>query len=650
MSIRADNQSQDESAASPHVRGAVDFSASNAGGVPVGSAGEKGAAAEKDGRAASGSPATAAAAGEAALAAARLEHAAPAARIVPPAQAASAAQGAASEKAASAELSSELDGFLAALRRDENLHVVKLLKASPHETTELVRYTGANGAALGTLVRKRFVAASGLGSAYGVLLRAQQEGRRFQHVPRVEVARREGDAFVVLMEYVRGVTLAELVRCCDSGSDEKGVGASAAGAGSAGVGVSKHEAGTAHGSDAGEAAALAQALLAQGGGARLSADDAAPPRLALTLRVFPQLCDAVSELHEGLPTPLIHRDIKPENVVVTPAGVPVLIDFGIARSYRSGASTDTVHFGTADYAPPEQYGFGQTDIRSDVYALGLVLWFCLTGRVPAPFDRELAYTDPAVPEPLRQVIVRAAAFDPANRYPSARALAAAFGEACHALAAGGPDAADAFAQGRAPGARPRGSRGVDEAEASSRRGADAPAGASGAGMAPEVVTNPKPVAEPRRTPSVPGPRAAASGRETLRSPGVLQRLRATAAERGNELLARVPTWVGRVWNVLLVLFYLLFVAGCVQAVVHPNEQDAGYPVWFLVMEYLAYLAVLFTMLFVALLDKRRLRQRFPQLPWPASSLRLLGQAALFLVAGIAAVTVVMNVVVLPLTW
>lgn len=112
----------------------------------------------------------------------------------------------------------------------------------------------------------------------------------------------------------------------------------------------------------------------------------------------------------------------------------------------------------------------------------------------------------------------------------------------------------------------------------------------------------------------------------------------------------MPTWVGRVWNVLLVLFYLLFVAGCVQAVVHPNEQDAGYPVWFLVMEYLAYLAVLFTMLFVALLDKRRLRQRFPQLPWPASSLKLLGQAALFLVAGIAAVTVVMNVVVLPLTW
>ena len=587
---------------------------------------------------------------------ARPVSAAPAGKIAPPSKVAPSAKAAAAEDAAPAGLSSELDGFLAELRRDENLRVVKLLKASPHETTELVRYAGANGAALGTLVRKRFVAASGLGSAYGVLLQAQQEGRRFQHVPRVEVARREGDTFVVLMEYVRGVTLAELVRCCDNGPDEKSAGALAAGVSGAGASVGADKVGAAAGVDADEAAALARALLAQGGRAHAAAGATVPPRLALALSVFPQLCDAVSELHEGLPTPLIHRDIKPENVVVTPAGVPVLIDFGIARSYRSGASTDTVHFGTADYAPPEQYGFGQTDIRSDVYALGLVLWFCLTGRVPAPSDRELAYTDPAVPEPLRQVIVRAAAFDPANRYPSARALAAAFEEACRALTAGpgqtGAGAAvgdlervGASRQGQDSGAAAVSAAGLGDAAAKG-----APSGSPESGMVPETAADSSPVAESYRTPSALGQHTATSGREAPRSLGPLRRLCAAAVERGNDLLARVPARVGRVWNVLLVLFYVLFVAGCVQAVVHPNERDVGYPAWFLVMEYIAYLAVLFTMLLVALLDKRRLRRKFPQLPWPASSLRLLGQAALFLVVGIVAVTVVMNAVVVPLTW
>ena len=105
------------------------------------------------------------------------------------------------------------------------------------------------------------------------------------------------------------------------------------------------------------------------------------PSVALAREVFPPLCDAVSELHEGFDPPLIHRDLKPSNVMLAPGGL-ALIDFGIARSFNEGAETDTRHLGTRAYAPPEQFGFGQTDERSDVYALGLLLYFCLTERTP----------------------------------------------------------------------------------------------------------------------------------------------------------------------------------------------------------------------------------------------------------------------------
>ena len=78
--------------------------------------------------------------------------------------------------------------------------------------------------------------------------------------------------------------------------------------------------------------------------------------------------------------PVIHRDLKPSNIIVSGANYTpdtgmtfsslVIIDLGIARVWREGADADTVKFGTRPYAPPEQYGFGQTSVRSDVYALG----------------------------------------------------------------------------------------------------------------------------------------------------------------------------------------------------------------------------------------------------------------------------------------
>lgn len=104
----------------------------------------------------------------------------------------------------------------------------------------------------------------------------------------------------------------------------------------------------------------------------------------------------------------------------------VLIDLGIARTWREGAETDTTRLGTRSYAPPEQFGFGQTSVRSDVYALGAVLWFCLTGEDPAPgMDSRQLAERPDVPSDLRRVVAKAMSFDPQERYASAEELARA---------------------------------------------------------------------------------------------------------------------------------------------------------------------------------------------------------------------------------
>ena len=90
------------------------------------------------------------------------------------------------------------------------------------------------------------------------------------------------------------------------------------------------------------------------------------------------LCEAAGAVHE---LGIIHRDITPKNVVVSGDGAH-LIDFGIARMYTEGASRDTNTLGTYGFASPEQYGFEQTDARSDVYSIGRVLGYLLTGIMP----------------------------------------------------------------------------------------------------------------------------------------------------------------------------------------------------------------------------------------------------------------------------
>lgn len=258
----------------------------------------------------------------------------------------------------------EIAQYLDALKREDCYRVDAVLKESPYETTQRVSFIGANGAESGPFIRKYIKRESGMGSAYERIFAAQQAGRRFKYVPRILECYSRDDQIAVVMEYVQGETLQDFVYRND-------------------------------------------------------------PSVTLAGSVFPELCDATAELHEGFEQPIIHRDLKPSNIVLSDGGLAI-IDFGIAREYKCDADADTVHFGTREFAPPEQFGFGQTTVRSDIYALGMVLFFCLTETIPATAIREAGFRDARVPEPLRGVIVQATDFAPERRFASVRALKAAF--------------------------------------------------------------------------------------------------------------------------------------------------------------------------------------------------------------------------------
>jgi serine/threonine-protein kinase len=160
--------------------------------------------------------------------------------------------------------------------------------------------------------------------------------------------------------------------------------------------------------------------------------------IAEAVALVDQLADAMGYAHRQGVT---HRDLKPENVLVTADGRPVVTDFGIAL--MSGARRLTWRWltsqmGTPDYMAPEQVQGERGDARTDVYALGVILFELLAGRVPwegdnplsimnqavtrpAPSLREL---DPSIPPPLDAIVRKCIRKDPAERYPDAAALAA----------------------------------------------------------------------------------------------------------------------------------------------------------------------------------------------------------------------------------
>lgn len=139
-------------------------------------------------------------------------------------------------------------------------------------------------------------------------------------------------------------------------------------------------------------------------------------------RIASEVCEAAGALHE---LGVIHRDISPRNIVVSSDGAH-LIDLGIARLRVEGAVRDTNAPGTYGFAAPEQYGFEQTDARSDVYSIGCVLGYLLTGLVPNADGYQEALADEAhVSAQVRTIVQKACSFEPSSRYQSAADLAAA---------------------------------------------------------------------------------------------------------------------------------------------------------------------------------------------------------------------------------
>lgn len=413
------------------------------------------------------------------------------------------------------ELTAALAQHLASLDRDDSYRVERVLKCSDVETTELVYFEGSGGGSLGPFVRKRIDASAQIGGAYERLFTAQCAGRRFEHLPRIIDCRRVGDELDVVMEYVEGETLEALV-------------------------------------------------------GRLGAT----PDYAREL--YPVLCDAVGELHAGFAAageraaPVIHRDLKPSNIIVSgvrysaDAGMTfsslVIIDLGIARVWRDGADADTVKFGTRSYAPPEQFGFGQTSERSDIYALGALLFFCLTGTDPKPGRdmREQCNTH-GIPTPLADAVCMAMALDPAKRFASAKALGHA-ARAAYELCLPGPSPA-----------------------------------------MPPAVNVPCVVVPQVPQPVGPGPSSLAD-----QLPPALP-----APSRCARLLSRIPEPVGRIWNGCIYAATLLLLMGSHFAVFSPTGENRNYPTWFLALEYFLMVDGLVLLIVFGIIDRRRLRRRFP---------------------------------------
>lgn len=125
--------------------------------------------------------------------------------------------------------------------------------------------------------------------------------------------------------------------------------------------------------------------------------------------ILKELCDVLAFLHgKGI----IHRDIKPSNILLTEDGHIRLIDFDAARMPRKDSEQDTMLLGTRGYAPPEQYGFAQTDERADIYALGVTMKQLLGEKADKPG--------------YRRIISRCTNLDPDKRYRSARQVERAF--------------------------------------------------------------------------------------------------------------------------------------------------------------------------------------------------------------------------------
>lgn len=237
---------------------------------------------------------------------------------------------------------------------DDAYHVEQVLARGPRGVTELVTIDG-----VGPFVRKKIptvLAQRGVWSALG--------GSTCPRLPRVEATYELPDCVAVVLDYIPGPTLEQVV--AERGRLQQN-----------------------------EAVSLAQ-----------------------------QICEAVQELHR---LGILHRDLTPANIIVADDGAHI-IDLGIARPLTDTANRnrDTTALGTYGFASPEQYGFAPTDVRSDIYSLGRILGFMLTGVYPDDTRyTPLLSDDLHVTPRLRAIVERATAFEPSARYQNVTQFAQA---------------------------------------------------------------------------------------------------------------------------------------------------------------------------------------------------------------------------------
>lgn len=448
----------------------------------------------------------------------------------------------------------ELTQLVRRVDHDNDYVIDRVLKKSDFEETQLVYKRESDGKKTGPFIRKYLNVEAGVGSAYEKIFNLQRSGVPFVYLPMIYECYFLYNTLIVVMEYIQGETLQEVVYRCD-------------------------------------------------------------PSVELAIEVFPKLCSAVQELHEKFNPPLIHRDLKPANIIMSFNRL-TLIDFGIAREYRDGLDKDTVRFGTREYAPPEQFGYGQTDMRSDVYALGMLLYYCLTEETADVFVRKNKFANSAIPEELRCIIEKACAFDPQDRYASVSELEADFTQACHLLY---------------------------------RNHSVVPSGA------PVYLPN-KQFPPPSGDPIYP---MGKSNTGPITSSGVVHRGTNAFGKTFQDVLTKVqdafasiPLWVGVIWNIFLVLFFALGIAGCISAMLDPAGSGLeAYPFWYRAYGCMGFVGISWMSITYVLSDKRLLFRKLPRAKRFSFIMRVL-IFAIGIPCALALVFVFLTLLIMPpvVTW
>ncbi len=153
---------------------------------------------------------------------------------------------------------------------------------------------------------------------------------------------------------------------------------------------------------------------------------------------FLEICDALAYLHTRTPA-ILHRDIKPGNIKITPEGKAILVDFGLAKvADNDGSTTTGAKAMTPGFSPPEQYGTGPTDARTDVYSLAATFYVVLTGTIPEDALERAMGRETLTPvrkwnskisAGIARALEKALSISPDDRYQSIGELAAALSAA-----------------------------------------------------------------------------------------------------------------------------------------------------------------------------------------------------------------------------